>query len=135
MTFLSMLNNNRFLIVLPLSRIWTFCEMGPFDNIGLPVMGMQVLSEFILTTEDTCDKIDSEQLYKDISVYKDLVKWIQKIPGRLIKIFEFPDRSFFRCGTLFKSTKMPLYGMNESYKLQKAPPLMKGGFSEPLKQL
>jgi hypothetical protein len=133
LTYYSMLKNRRFPLVLPLSRIWTLCEMGPFDNIGVPCMCMQVASDLMLTTEDTWDKIDAHQLYKDISVYINLAKAIQLIPGRILKSFEFPGRSFFGCGTLFKDTTQPEYDNEHLYEPEKAPPLLIGGYKRVLK--
>ncbi|MHA1803157.1 MAG: hypothetical protein ACTSU4_01345 [Promethearchaeota archaeon] len=135
LTFFSMLKNKRFPLALPLSRLWTFCEMGPFDNIGIPVMCQQVLGEFMLTTEDTWDKINPEQLYRDISVYETIARWIQGLPGTLLKRFEFRGRSFFGCGVLFPLPSSASYGNNEQYIAEKAPPLIRGGFSEPLRQV
>ncbi len=132
-TFLSMLKNRRMPLALPLSRLWTFCEMGPFDSIiNVPSMCMQVMSELMLSTEDTWDKINPIQLSMDISVYIDIAKIIQKIPGRLLKLFEFPGRSFFGCGVLFKSTKMPNYPLGKNYEVEKAPKLLRGGFKQPI---
>lgn len=131
-TFFSMLTNKRMPLALPLSRLWTFCEMGPFDNIGVPCMCMQGTSNLMLTTEDTWDKINPFQLYKDVSVYLNISKVVQKIPGRLLRLFEFPGRSFFGCGVLFKSTKMPEYPKGEKYAPEQAPPLLVGGYVRPL---
>ena len=132
LTFLSMLRNKRMPLALPISRIWTLCEMGPFDNIGVPCMGMQVSSHLMLTSEDTWDKIDPKQLYKDISVYLDLARYIQRVPGRLLRFFESPGRSFFGCGTLFKDPKVPKYIEGDIYTPEEAPPLIIGGKVKPL---
>jgi hypothetical protein len=133
LTYYSMFKNRRFPLVLPLNRIWTLCEMGPFDNIGVPCMCMQVTSNLMLTTEDTWDKIDAHQLYKDISVYIDLARVIQLIPGRILKSFEFPGRSFYGCGSLFKATTQPEYDNEQIYEPEKAPPLLIGGYKRALK--
>ncbi|TFG30059.1 MAG: hypothetical protein EU532_01900 [Promethearchaeota archaeon] len=132
-TYYSMLKNRRLPFVLPLNRIWTLCEMGPFDNIGIPCMCMQVASDLMLTTEDTWDKIDAHQLNKDISVYVDLAKLIQLIPARILKLFEFPGRSFFGCGALFKDTSQPKYDNKHCYEPENAPPLLIGGYKKALK--
>ena len=128
-----MLKNKRMPLALPISRFWTLCEMGPFDDNGVPCMGMQVSSHLMLTTEDTWDKIDKYQLYSDISVYLNLVKYIQRVPGRLLRLFESPGRSFFGCGSLFKDPRVPEFAPGESYSPEEAPPLIKGGKVEPLK--
>lgn len=133
LTYISMLKNRRMPFVLPLSRIWTLCEMGPFDNIGVPCMCMQVISDLMLTTEDTWDKIDHQQLIKDVSVYITLAKALQKIPGRILKLFEFPGRSFFGCGALFGATTQPKYPKEKSYQVEEAPPLLIGGHKKPIK--
>jgi hypothetical protein len=132
LTYYSMLKNRRIPFVLPLSRIWTLCEMGPFDNIGIPCMSMQVIEKVLLTTEDTWEKIDSIQLYKDISVYLNLAKLLQKVPGRILKLFEFPGRSFFGCGTLFNDCTQPHYPEGMHYESEKAPPLLIGGDTRPV---
>jgi hypothetical protein len=133
LTYYSMFKNKRFPFVLPISRIWTLCEMGPFDNIGIPCMCMQVMSDLMLTTEDTWDKIDSRQLYKDISVYITLAKALQKIPAKLLKLLEYPGRSFYGCGALFKDTTQPSYPKGSNYEPEEAPPLLIGGYKEPLR--
>ena len=130
LTYFSMLKNKRMPFVLPINRIWTLCEMGPFDNIGIPCMCMQVMSDLMLTTEDTWDKIDPTQLYRDLSVYFTLAKSIQRIPGDILKFFEFPGRSFFGCGTLFKDTRQPEYSDGKIYESEKAPPLLIGGYKK-----
>jgi hypothetical protein len=130
LTYFSMLKNRRMPVVLPINRIWTLCEMGPFDNIGIPCMCMQVMSDLMLTTEDTWDKIDPTQLYKDVSVYITLAKALQKIPGKILKFFEFPGRSFFGCGTLFNDTTQPFYPEGKSYEAENAPPLIIGGYKK-----
>ena len=132
LTFISMLKNKRMPLALPISRIWTLCEMGPFDNIGVPCMGMQVSSHLMLTSEDTWDKIDPVQLYLDISVYLDLARYIQRVPGRLLRLFESPGRSFFGCGTLFKDPKVPKYPPTDTYRPEKAHPLIISGKVKPL---
>jgi len=133
LTYFSMLKNRRMPFVLPISRIWTLCEMGPFDNVGVPCMCMQVVSDLMLTTEDTWDKIDPLQLYRDVSVYITLAKILQRIPGRILRSFEFPGRSFFGCGTLFKDSTQPKYPDGKRYEAEKTPPLLIGGFGSPLK--
>lgn len=94
---------------------------------------MQVVSDLMLTTEDTWDKIDPLQLYKDVSVYITLAKILQRIPGRILRSFEFPGRSFFGCGTLFKDSTQPKYPDGKRYEAEKTPPLLIGGFGSPLK--
>jgi hypothetical protein len=130
LTYFSMLKNRRMPFVLPINRIWTLCEMGPFDNIGIPCMCMQVMSDLMLTTEDTWDKIDPTQLYKDVSVYVTLAKALQKVPGTILRLFEFPGRSFFGCGTLFKDTSQPQYPDGMSYEAENAPSLLIGGYKK-----
>jgi len=132
LTFVSMLRNKRMPLALPISRIWTLCEMGPFDNLGIPCMGMQVSSHLMLTSEDTWDKIDPIQLHRDISVYLDLARYIQRFPGRLLRIFDSPGRSFFGCGTLFKDPKVPIYPVGDAYGSEKSQPLIIGGKVKPL---
>ncbi|MCP4760932.1 MAG: hypothetical protein GY870_04060 [archaeon] len=127
LTVLAMLKNKRIPLVLPLNRIWSLCEMGAFDNIGVPCMTTQVSSDFMLTTEDTWDKINPTQLHRDIGVFYFLARLIQRIPGRLLQLFEFPGRSFFGCGVLFKDTSVPQYPKGELYGVEKSPPLYLGG--------
>ncbi|MBD3341699.1 MAG: hypothetical protein GF353_21520 [Candidatus Lokiarchaeota archaeon] len=132
LTYAAMFKNKRFPLVLPLSRIWTLCEMGPFDNIGIPCMCMQVMNHVMLTTEDTWDKIDPLQLYRDISVYIDMARAIHTIPGKIMKAFEFRGRSFFGCGALFKTIKQPKYNKGEHFIPEEAPNLLIGGQFEPI---
>ncbi len=126
LTLLAMIKNKRYPLALPLSRLWTFCEMGPFDSLGIPSMCMQAINHDLLTTEDTWEKIEPENLYHDIMIYHDLAKVIQKIPGRLLRKLEIPGRSFFGCGSLFKDISVPEYPEGETYEPETSPPLYEG---------
>lgn len=132
LTFLAMLRNRRLPVALPISRLWTMCEMGPFDNLAVPSMTMQAMSELMLTSEDTWDKIDPWQLAKNVAVYVDLARRIQQVPGRLLRRLEIPGRSLFGCGVLFWDPSVPEYAGGEDYQAEEAPPLYWGGYHRPV---
>ena len=132
LTFVTMMRNKRLPLILPISRLWTMCEMGPFDNLGIPSMTMQTMSDLMLTTEDTWDKIDPHQLARDITVYVDLARNIQRLPGRLLRRLEIPGRSLFGCGVLFSDPSVPEYPEGENYEAEEAPPLYCGGYRRPM---
>lgn len=127
---LSLMKNRKVPRLLPFSRLWTLCEMGPFDCSGVPCLGLQVSDPVMLTTEDTWDRIDAEELAADAGFYLDMIRLLQKTPGWLTGLFELPGRSLFGCGTLFSDTAMPRCA---DYSPEPASPLYRGGERGPVR--
>lgn len=127
--FLSLLKNRKMPRLLPLSRLWTLCEMGPFDCAGVPSLSLQVGDPVMLTTEDTWDRIDPGELAADTGFYLDMIRFLQKTPRWLVRLFEVPGRSLFGCGTLFRDADMPRC---EHYQPEPSLPLYRGGETGPV---
>lgn len=129
---LSLMKNRKIPRLLPFSRLWTLCEMGPFDCSGVPCLGLQVSDPVMLTTEDTWDRIDAEELAADAGFYLDMIRLLQETPGWLTGLFELPGRSLFGCGTLFPDTAMPRCAV---YSPEPASPLYRGGERGPVRHV
>ena len=105
------------------------------DRLGIPAMSMQAITDDLLTTEDTWEKIDPKILYEDVRVYMDLCDSIQHVPGKWLRYAEIPGRSFFGCGSLFSDLSMPDYPEGEVYTPEAAQALYTGGVDGPVRTM